>query len=238
MATLLEALNEPFRMRKKGKLVDPTSFSSPGLGDSLLAWATYILRDFYLRNPDAGYLEDDVPINSVAAQASYTVTAISANLVSPEYIRYIRHRNNYIIEEKDQETYDRYYNASDNYRVITPPNTDPEIWYPYKDTINFYPAFQTTQTAAATIFFNKAFNSDLTTADLSLPLIIPNHNRNLFTNAINMALDELLPIGAPEMIARYNKMMSDQKLVTLIRHKGQTRIEIAKEMQDVMGGLY
>ena len=240
MATkVLDVLNEPMRMRKKG-LLNTGSFDAPGFGDSYLAWYNFLNREIYKKNPEAGFFEADVSFNSTANQDTYVCSAIASDLVSPEYISIIRHRNNYVIDEKDRRLYEHYYNPKDNLRLTTPRKGDPEIWFPYKDKVIFYPSWAVTQTAAATIFYSKAFNTDITksSTDLNSAILIPDHNKNIVISALLLALDDLLPIGSPEMVAQLREMLRQQSLETQFRHKGQKRLEIATEVRDVMGGLY
>jgi hypothetical protein len=244
MATILEAINEPLRMRRKGVL-DSSGFASNSFGDSLLAWATYVLREFYLKNPNAAELQTSVTMNSTASTGSYTLSTIASNLKA-ENIRLINHNTlNYVILPKSMEVFYKYWNPTDNPDSTHVATGNPSIYFAYGTQLHFHPIFDTTTTSAIKIFYSIPFTTALVKENfsnemntlLATTLIMPEHNRNIFSAAMMYAIDEILPDDVRDRQASFGEWFRQQRIVSLNQQPVGARLEIGNDVKQLLEGI-
>lgn len=242
--TILEALNEPIRMRRKGVL-DSSGFAANSFGDSLLAWATYILREFYKKNPNAAELQTSVTMNSTANTGSYTLSTIASTLKA-DNIRLINHNTlNYEIRPKKMEEFYKYWNPIDNTDSTHVTKGNPSIYFTYGTQIHFHPIFDSTLTSAIKIFYTLPFTTALVKENfsnnisnvLSSTLIMPEHNQNIFTSGMMYAIDEILPDDMRDRQSSFSEWFRQQKLVSITSKGVNSTIGVDANYRHILGGL-
>ena len=242
--TILEAINEPLRMRRRGVL-DSSGFAANSFGDSLLAWATYILREFYKKNPNAAELQTSVTMNSTANTGSYTLSSIASNLKA-DNIRLINHNTlNYEIRPKKMEEFYKYWNPIDNTDSSNVTRGNPVIYFPYGSQIHFHPIFDSTLTSAIKIFYTIPFTTALVKENFSdsmsnlldSTLIIPEHNQNVFTAGMMYAIDEILPDEMRDRQASFSEWFRQQRIVSLSSSSINSKIGVDENYRRVLEGL-
>jgi hypothetical protein len=244
MVTILEAINEPMRMRRKG-LLTSNSFGTNSHGDALLAWATYILREFYKKNPNAAALQTSVAMSSVANQTSYALSTIASNLIG-ENIKWINNNvDNYIVARKQANVFYKYWNPLDNPDATDVMTGKPVIYYVYGNSLYFHPIIDETTTSLLQIFYTIPFTTALVKENfsnslstlLATDLIIPEHNRNVFTSAMMYAIDEIFPDDTRSKQLSFSEWIRQQKIIDLDNRNPEPRIEISNDIQTLLGGM-